>query len=384
MPLIPAEAGKARVRGQLLSRNTTKTKRFSCLGLGAGTTSVHHLALPIFFHLDVLPKPYHMGSLLIVAPKAQFRPCNPSAVLLVLRKQQFSPLGPILTSTLRELAWELRLALVSAIGPPNIWAKSCMKAWLGIRMPTSCKAREGSVRKASGACRRLSQITGKATMTHRGKGVQVFVELPRALHHQGHWSWQQVLQELLGYPHLAVPGGKRAQTHSRSPGWTSTGLKADAGKGSCTMRSTCPPTSSELWHKAERQRSIPGLKSTRLSRRQCPQRRDITLDRSSNYFILILSNCGGDSFFPRDSPSYITRAPREQCHARPVVRRDQRAVDCGAWHALSAPNTFPVPDSLVSQDKPLPRTAPQSPKPVTGNPSRGAASSGAGSGRPHL
>lgn len=123
-------------------------------------------------------------------------------------------------------------------------------------------------------------------MTHRSKGVQVFVELPGALHHQGHWSWQQVLQELLGYPHLAVPGGKRAQTHSRSPGWTSPGLKADAGKGSCgcTMRSACPPTSSELWHKAERQRSIPGLKSTRLSRRQCPQRRDIHHEQNLQLF----------------------------------------------------------------------------------------------------
>lgn len=75
---------------------------------------------------------------------------------MVLRKQQFSLLGSILTSTLRELAWELRLALVSAIGPPNVWAKSSMKAWLGIRMPTSCEAREGSMRKASGTGRRLN------------------------------------------------------------------------------------------------------------------------------------------------------------------------------------------------------------------------------------
>lgn len=47
-----------------------------------------------------------------------------------------------LTWTFRELAWELRLALVRASGPPNTWAKSCMKAWSGIRTPTSFEARE--------------------------------------------------------------------------------------------------------------------------------------------------------------------------------------------------------------------------------------------------
>lgn len=220
---------------------------------------------------------------LLLHQRPKFRPGNPSAALLVLRKQQFSLLGPILTSTLRELAWELRLALVSAIGPPKVWAKSCMKAWLGIRMPTSCEAKgERRVRKASGACRHLSLITGKATVTHRSKGVQVFVELPGALHHQGHWSWQQVLQELLGYTHLAVPGGKRAQIHSRSPGWTSPGLKANAGKGSCgcTMRSACPPYFLRALAQDRTPEKYPGAKSTSLSRRQYPQRSDI-INRTS-------------------------------------------------------------------------------------------------------
>lgn len=62
--------------------------------------------------------------------RPKFLPGNPvtMSALLVLRKEQFNLLGPFLTSTLRELAWELRLALVSASGPPNIWAKSNMKA----------------------------------------------------------------------------------------------------------------------------------------------------------------------------------------------------------------------------------------------------------------
>ena len=42
--------------------------------------------------------------------------------------------------------------------------------------------------------------------THRSEGVQVLVELLRAFHHQGHWSWQQVIQEPLRYSHTAVPG----------------------------------------------------------------------------------------------------------------------------------------------------------------------------------
>lgn len=68
----------------------------------------------------------------------------------------------------------------------------------------------------------------ESRVTHRSKGVQVFVELLGALHHQGHWSWQQVLQELLGYAHLAVPGGKRAQIQALSPWWTFPGLQAEA------------------------------------------------------------------------------------------------------------------------------------------------------------
>lgn len=43
------------------------------------------------------------------------------------------------------------MALVRASGPPNTWAKSCMKAWSGIRMPTSYEAkRKGIIRKVEG------------------------------------------------------------------------------------------------------------------------------------------------------------------------------------------------------------------------------------------
>lgn len=160
------------------------------------------------------------------------------------------------------------------------------------------------------------------------------------------------------------------------------GLKADAGEGSCGI--CLPPYFLRALAQGRTPEKYLGLKVHTLSRRQYPQRRD-TINRTSNDFIVTLLNCDRDSFFPRASPLRTSQGHRgNSCHACPVRRRDQRAVYCGAWHALSAPNTFPVPDSSVSQDKPLPRSAPQSPKPVTGNPSRGAASSGAGSGRPHL
>ena len=46
----------------------------------------------------------------------------------------------------------------------------------------------------------------RENLTHRSERIQVLVELLWAFHHQGHWSWQQVLQEPLRYSHVAVPG----------------------------------------------------------------------------------------------------------------------------------------------------------------------------------
>lgn len=76
-------------------------------------------------------------------------------------------------------------------------------------------------------------MVGNPDANKRSKGVQVFVELLGALHHQGHWSWQQVLQELLGYAHLAVPVdvGHAAQAHGQRLGLAAALEAIHAGQG---------------------------------------------------------------------------------------------------------------------------------------------------------
>uniref|UniRef100_A0A8D2I1K5 Mannosidase endo-alpha like n=1 Tax=Urocitellus parryii TaxID=9999 RepID=A0A8D2I1K5_UROPR len=70
-----------------------------------------------------------------------------------------------LTSTFRELAWELRLALVRARGPPNIWAKSSMKAWSGIRIPT--RGVKGFRSLLSSSERSITRVTGPGNRSLR-------------------------------------------------------------------------------------------------------------------------------------------------------------------------------------------------------------------------
>ena len=80
------------------------------------------------------------------------------------------------------------MALVSASGPPNTWAKSCMKAWSGIRMPTSCEARrKGIIKRLKGVgngpgldpSESQWQESGdtRENLTHRSERIQVLVEL---------------------------------------------------------------------------------------------------------------------------------------------------------------------------------------------------------------
>lgn len=87
----------------------------------------------------------------------------------------------------------------------------------------------------------------------------------------------------------------------------------------------------------------------------------------------------------RASPPPITRAPGEECHARLTQLLDRLSrADLGEPSALPTNLQFRIPPRGARTSPSRARRTPRSPEAVTGNPSRGAAPSGAGSGPPHL